>query len=272
MFIKSVLLSPEMAKELLSRNNKNRTIKEDRVNVLARDILAGNWKQTGETIKIGLAGNLLDGQHRLSAIVRANCSVNVLMAYDVDDSAFDYIDTGVPRKANDVVAIGGYANASVVAAGLRQVVLYERGSFSGDARGGSGYRFITNHEIMDALTRHPDFTEAVTTYNRLAKASRGGSGLLIGPGLGSFFIYQFGKQNKEKASEFFMGLAGQIAFDADSPVFKLRERLIANRVSNTRLSSRSIAAIVIKSWVLFKEGKRSKERLGFRVGEEFPKF
>jgi len=273
MFIKSVLLSPEMAKELLSRNNKNRPVKEDRVNVLARDILAGNWKQTGETVKIGLAGNLLDGQHRLAAIVKANGSVNVMIAYDVDDSAIDYIDTGVSRSASDVLSIGGHNNAGVMASGLRQLVVYERGLFSGEGRGGSkSGRLVTNHEVVDALNRHPHFIDAVQTYNRLAKAAKGGSGLMIGPSLGSFFIYQFSKQDQEKATEFFMGLAGQMAFDADSPVFKLRERLIANRVANAKLASRTIAAIVIKSWNLFKEGKKAKERLHFRVGEEFPKF
>lgn len=276
MFTKLVTITPEMAREYLSRGAKNRNLRMGRVQAYARDIIAGNWKQTGETIKFGVSGKPLDGQHRLNAIIKANCAVTMLCAYDVDDSAFDYIDTGLPRAANDILGIAGVANASTVSAACRHIVQYERGIFDGLGKGGvSGKgeaRNITNHEIVDALERHPGVIEAVTTVNRLTKDGKGGSGLLMGGGLASFFVYQFTKQSPSKAAEFFMGLAGRLAFDADSPVFRLRERLIANKIATAKLSAKQIAAITIKSWVAFRDGVKAKERLVFRSDEAFPTF
>ncbi len=275
MFTRSVLITPGFAKELLDRGARNRPIREDRVNAYARDILAGNWKQTGETIKIGLSGKPLDGQHRLSAVVKANASVTMLVAYDVDDAVFDYIDTGTPRIASDLIALSGVANGHVVAAALRFMIMQERGAFDGTSKGGqkqASVRIVTNHEIVDALQRHPGIVASVTNFNRLAKEGKGGSGLLMGGGLASFLMYQFGRQDSEKAAAFFLGLAGRMTFEQTSPVHRLREKLIANRLSNSRLKPSAIAAITIKSWVLFRDNKQAKETLVFRKNEAFPTF
>ena len=275
MYTKMVLMTPEMAKEILTRETKNRKLRQSRIDAYARDITEGNWKQTGETIKFGIDGRPLDGQHRLSAIVKANKVVPMLCAYDVDDSAFDYIDTGMPRLAADILGMAGVANTSTVVGALRLCVLFERGMFDGSARGGGRKderRNISNHEVVEAMAMHPGIHDAVTTYNRLMKDRNGSNGLMMGGSLASFFIYQFSKQNAEKASEFFLALAGRVAPENGSPVFKLRERLISNRISKAKLPAKDIAAMTIKSWVQFRDGKKANERLGFKSTEEFPSF
>ena len=65
---KIVDITPEMAREYLEKNSHNRRLSERSVRNLATAIKNGEWQVNGEAIKVDKEGNLLDGQHRLSAI------------------------------------------------------------------------------------------------------------------------------------------------------------------------------------------------------------
>ena len=71
MEIKLETITPEKAKSILQNNNANRPLNENHILFLAREMLAEQWMATPDTIKIGHHGNLLDGQHRLSALVES---------------------------------------------------------------------------------------------------------------------------------------------------------------------------------------------------------
>ncbi len=61
-------VTPFMAAKLLENNQVNRKRSEGHIKFLAKQMSAGNFKLTGETVKISTDGKLLDGQHRLHAI------------------------------------------------------------------------------------------------------------------------------------------------------------------------------------------------------------
>ena len=68
--LKKVLITPKLAKELLLKNNSNRRITKSFVTTYANDMREGRWKgNTAEFIKIADDGDILDGQHRLLAII-----------------------------------------------------------------------------------------------------------------------------------------------------------------------------------------------------------
>lgn len=67
-----VEITPELARQLLSNNKINRKIKPTIVERYAEQMEAGEWKFTGDTIKVDGEGMLLDGQHRLLAIIKCN--------------------------------------------------------------------------------------------------------------------------------------------------------------------------------------------------------
>lgn len=64
-------ITPEIAKTMLGENVNNRRISRDNVNLFAREIRNGEWRFNGEAIKFGKDGRLLDGQHRLLAVIAA---------------------------------------------------------------------------------------------------------------------------------------------------------------------------------------------------------
>lgn len=74
-----VNLTPDIASRMLNTNQRNRPLKNNVVKQYAAAMLRGEWKLNGETIIISRDGNLLDGQHRISALASLadDDSVNV---------------------------------------------------------------------------------------------------------------------------------------------------------------------------------------------------
>jgi len=65
------LISPKQAAAWLSKNPYNRPLKESLVAEYARKMEAGEWKEKGGIpIWVTEDGELINGQHRLAAVVR----------------------------------------------------------------------------------------------------------------------------------------------------------------------------------------------------------
>lgn len=62
-------VSPSQAKKWLEQNKANRSVNKAKVKQMARDIKEGHWDSTHQGIAIASDGTLIDGQHRLLAIV-----------------------------------------------------------------------------------------------------------------------------------------------------------------------------------------------------------
>lgn len=100
-------ITPEIAKEILSNNKRNRALSVKARDALAAAMLGGRWRDTADTIKIGEDGTLLDGQHRLEALVKAGVTLVMSVARNVTMDARDAIDNGGAgsRIVRDVLAI-----------------------------------------------------------------------------------------------------------------------------------------------------------------------
>jgi hypothetical protein len=99
-FMKMTITKP-MADKMLKNNNGNRVVKRAHVDFLKRQIKNGLYSFTGETIIIGASGNILDGQHRLTAVSECGIPITVLVATGIDDVARKDIDSGISRTLAD---------------------------------------------------------------------------------------------------------------------------------------------------------------------------
>lgn len=90
-------ITPAMAELLLANNPNIRSMREHRVDAAVRAIKAGKFKLTHQGIAIREDGALLDGQHRLMAIVRAGVPVRMMVTTGVPQDVGDAIDSGLPR-------------------------------------------------------------------------------------------------------------------------------------------------------------------------------
>lgn len=127
------LITPEKAREYMKGNTYNRPLSKACVDALADQMRRGQWKMNGEPIIFSGSGKLLDGQHRLAAVIRSGTSVEMAVARGVDEDAFVTIDTGKGRTAGDVFAIAGIKCYNNISAGIARfgMMCKGRNAFSG---------------------------------------------------------------------------------------------------------------------------------------------
>lgn len=114
------LVTIKEAEELLRKNSCNRDKKKHEISTIAKDMVEGRYREeTGETIKISKTGMLLDGQNRLTAMVKAGIPKKFLVVWDLEPDIMDVIDSGVKRTSSDVLKIKGKPNHGAAAAIIR---------------------------------------------------------------------------------------------------------------------------------------------------------
>lgn len=143
-------VTPAMASSLLKSNIGNRTVRRNRVSNYATQMRRGQWQLTGDPIRISRTGRLLDGQHRLLAIVEADVPVQTLIIEGLDDEVFSVIDSGLGRSPSDALTFAGVGSASHIAPVVRILIGLEN-----DLN-------IYNTEAMSLVTRQDilDYTQA----------------------------------------------------------------------------------------------------------------
>ena len=98
-------ITPEMAKRYLERNTKNRRLEPRVVERYASDMKEGRFGLTHQGIGFYEDGELADGQHRLSAIVKSGVSVKMLVTKGISKFSTMQIDNHKLRSLNDSYAI-----------------------------------------------------------------------------------------------------------------------------------------------------------------------
>lgn len=97
-----VTVTPELAKQWLKQNaHNNRNIRDSDVSKFARDMRNGNWKLTHQGIAFNALGDLIDGQHRLWAVIESGVSVPMHVWTEVPEETVQLIDSGTARTASD---------------------------------------------------------------------------------------------------------------------------------------------------------------------------
>lgn len=105
----AVYITPEIAGRLLLRNTRNRKISEGVVLKYVAEIQAGEWRLTPGGIGFDDTGVLIDGQHRLSAIVRANKTVPMMVTLGLPSACQEKVDRQRRRSLFDVLYLAGHA-------------------------------------------------------------------------------------------------------------------------------------------------------------------
>jgi len=159
-------ITPAKAQQMLEANTSNRPLSRAVVKAYADAMQRGDWLVTHQGIAFDSNGLLVDGQHRLAAIVEAEVPVDVTVFTEVEPGTFDVLDTGKRRNASDVLAIEGEKSATVLAAMVRAVWLYENRP---DAGWNGGKAAVTNHQVLAALQDHPKIRDFVTVGERLSQ-------------------------------------------------------------------------------------------------------
>lgn len=116
-------ITPDMAGEWLRNNFRNRPVSDDVVKSYARDMASGQWVATHQGIAFNDRDELIDGQHRLLAIVAAGITVRMMVTFGMPSeiegspmTTMDAVDRGRPRSVADQLKIQhGMKNGSAIA-------------------------------------------------------------------------------------------------------------------------------------------------------------
>jgi hypothetical protein len=241
--VEIVRVDPKMAARLLAKNGPsgagNRPIRTKHVDQLSRDMSANRFVLNGETIKIGISGAVLDGQHRLSACVHSKTAFWTLIAYDVDDACFATFDTGRRQGLGVKLRKEGQSYAFQTSAAASMLWRLLRNRETGEP---------TTTEAREVLEEHPDLAES-TRHVQSCKAVLQGS--VAGP-----LHYLYRKLDKAAADRYVNDLAQGAGMELGDPVHTLRERLIKQNRKSGYADIGDRARMAIRAWNARREGRR----------------
>lgn len=236
-------ITPELAAIYLGSNTNNRNMRKKHVSRLADDIINHRWQMNGAAIIFNGDGTLLDGQHRLAAIVEAGLAVDMLVVRGVHTSAMETIDSNIARSASDVAKLNGFHNTSHLTACVRMLYAVKRGTTKSS---------LSTPAIMDILRRHPHISDAVSACNPLPRSV---SHSVVGA-----WYYMARYMAKHPAADEAMNVlvSGKPFYlEGYDPVHSLRERMLreSTNVLSTQNGRLRMLWTMIGVWNAFIEGE-----------------
>ena len=257
MKVRIMNVGPSEAASWLSNGRRNRHISEFVVARYTREMEAGLWQENGDSIRFDVDGKLIDGQHRLKAIIRTGISMECVVVEDLPRSAFETLDRGKRRSTGDSLSYLGESNANCLAGALHLIWKYEHGTWHRLRPS----QVPSPHELIELLEEHPGLREFIPIASLVRK--------IIAPSMAVGLAYLFSRVDADLVPEFFTKLASGADCAVDEPVRLLRERLLTDRVSKAHLPSRDVLALTVKAWNLTRSGAKVR-RLGWRAEGDSP--
>lgn len=204
-------------------NVRNRPLYMAFVQRIIQELLKGRWRLNGETIIIGRTGLVLNGQHRLVALILANqlwtakqgqyqswCpkapTLEQVLVFGIaeEDATVNTMDTCKPRSLADVLyrsehfakLSGKDRRLAARTTDYAVQLLWDRTGAGLEAYS----KFRTHAESLDFVHRHPKLLEAVQHIseengddNRLSR--------LISPGAAAGLLYLMGSARSERVKD-----------------------------------------------------------------------
>ena len=111
-------ITPVRAEQYLDTMRANRKLSSQRVSQLANQMREGLWVFDGSPIRFNEDGELVDGQHRMWAIIESERPAEFLVLRGVNRKAMATMDTGKSRSFSDILGLNnpGLTDVTTVAA------------------------------------------------------------------------------------------------------------------------------------------------------------
>lgn len=255
------LISPEVANEMLKRNANNRKLNNYHCIYLANQMTSDQWKFDGQPIRFSEGGTLLDGQHRLSAVIRSGKSQQFLIVTGIEKDAFKVMDTGKNRNGADCFSIRGIEYASDVAASVRMVINYRLKKDNANGRNKP-----TNTDLLEWYDKNPSILNHVKSAAPLSVEFS----YVLSRSYLAGLLFLFSGRNVLEAESFISKLCTGLDLEKDSPIYALRKKLLEDKMNRTKLPVRDKLALIIKAWNSYRLGKKIKQLRWDKAREIFP--
>lgn len=237
-----VAITPEIAARWLQSNTRNRNLRQSDLDRYKRDMIAGRWHLDGMPIQFGTDGTLLNGQHRLTAIVETGVTVVILVVRGVAPEAQSVMDTGRRRTAADALAINGHKNTPMVAATalLHLSVCADKIDQKYE---------VSHEEILECIDGNPGITHACEVMKNYARRTD------CPPSIVAYSYFILSQLDPTDAFEFWVSAAEKVGLAEGDPVIALTNRFAEARRNRERLPRRTYLSLIYRAWNARRAGK-----------------
>lgn len=246
------LVTPEYARALLKGNTHNRKSNEKQIKKLAALHATEHWVQTGDPIRLTHDGIVVDGQHRLLAIVKSGVPQFYFIMRGVQLIAQEVIDTGSRRTLSAMLNTRKEKNVAELAAVIKAIYAWEVLGF----RSAEGYESIPINVLLKYFDENAEHIRGVTAQSKrlAAKISGGIAGVALA-------IHALEKIDIEDSSHFWERLMSDFGHTEGDPISTLRNSLLKDRelAVGRQASCRGQTwrlAVIIKAWNAYRKGEQ----------------
>lgn len=158
-----VAVDPDTAARWLEGNKVNRNLREGKVIQYAKDMAADRWMLSNDAIAFAPDGTLLNGQHRLHAVIRSGKTIVFLVIRNMPPESMTAMDCVIPRSAGDALKFAGEHQASALAAAAKLCLLWSDGRIYKDNK----LQHLSHGEIMDFVERNPTVRRSISEVAKM---------------------------------------------------------------------------------------------------------
>jgi hypothetical protein len=244
-------VTPEMATLWMKQDRQgNRPIRRLAVEEYTRDMKSGVWNLATDAIAFNDAGQLLNGRHRLLAIIESGVTIDSIILLG-KTTVYD-IDGGVHRGPSDYFHLRGVANSTRCAAACRIVAEWEINRLAS--------MLNIKHsvsELWKVWERHPGLIRSVEYVQGFPQ------GKLVQIGHQSTlmaFHYLFATEDQALSDAYLDGVVTADGVRSTDPVALVRDRFIQIKMDASRktVPLREWQHLLAKGWKATVAGKTLK--------------
>lgn len=255
----------ERARRWLGCVSSNRVVSKGTVARYSRTMAAELWDNDNpQPIIFTPDGKLIDGQHRLHAIIASEIKVrlNICIA---PEKVFKVIDEGHRTCSNVLQAMGYNYCSNDFAAALKMLYRWRNGSF---AQAAGGYKALTNAEFFAFAVDNAPTMERSIDVGGKTKASLGYSSSWI------FCHHLFKEKDSDYADLFCDAVNAGTSLRKKDPEYLLRERIVRIRLADakdrTHTPTVQIVRLIITAWNASRSGRNIVRLPRFEPDVPFP--
>jgi hypothetical protein len=247
-------IDPDIARVYLTKNiEHNRKVAEWKVDQYANEMREGKWVETSATIKFDEDGHLIDGQHRLLALIDAEVTLSLVVSRGEPKNAVYVIDTGMARSTAQSLTVAGITSSGLgaqVSATANVLQGIENGFFRHAMGGLSKETRLTNQEMVEYVGPR---VEEIIEANKHAHVVYRSVPLNTSVMAAAYIV--LARIDKEAADEFYRLLAEGVSEGTGDPILTLTRRAVGDRMSNKSISQATALFLVFRAWNAWRDGE-----------------
>ncbi|MFD9461158.1 hypothetical protein [Streptomyces sp. NPDC060027] len=236
------LVTPHIAAAWLQLNRpENRRMSQRAVASLVSAMLAGEYLLTHQPVAFDALGRLIDGQHRLAAVVQSGVTVEMWVITGADPDTFGVVDTGLARRPTQFLRVKHSTNVH----GALGMIRFAEACQANDGQVPDSFQFTMDVKpCLDMLAEWPEVQDYAQASDRIFRACR------LPPAPLLAVLAQAARGSYPELLGTFVGrLKDGAELASNSPILALRRRGMEHRTGMRAFKDRvAMYGVMVKAW------------------------